>query len=105
MLTSALGEICIINKPIMKPLDSEADITGFLPWQEKSFKGLMVGVISFEKMNEIQEISVLKCPVFEVLERFQVLIRMVLNKFKRRIIHQLHQLQTFTYDCFALTPG
>ncbi len=61
-------------------------------------------VVPSQKINEVQRVSILKCPVLEDLKSLEILFLVVQNKFMRSIIHEPKKLCGLVDNRLPLTP-
>ncbi len=61
--------------------------------------------MAFEKRHEIEQVGIIKRPVFKIKQAFQVVIRMQEHKIIGIIIHAVEQVRAFVNDRFSLAPS
>ena len=71
---------------------------------KRVLKRLMMGVIPFEKGDEVFRVYGIERTMFERFKSLEVRSRVMQNELMRIVIHHKHKLFTLSDDCNALPP-
>lgn len=105
MLACSIGMIRETKEKVVKVSKSSLYRIFIFSNDERILKRLMMGIIPFEKGDEVFRVNGIERAMLERLKALQIGSRVMQNELMRIIIHHKHKLFTLSNDCNTLAPG